>query len=102
MKTLKCIAFEHGEREGVCIAYCLDLSLKVEAPTMLEAIDALYLKIRTYLDELHISPTLAKELLDQRAPPFIWLKYYWAVLKSTLGLHEKDVRAFYEFYDFNP
>lgn len=102
MKTLKCIAFEHKDRGDIFIAYCLDLSLRVEALTMIEAIDELYLKIRNYLDELHISPTLARELLDQRAPITIWVKYFLAVFKSAFGLHRKDVRIFYEFYDFNP
>lgn len=101
MKTLKCIAFEHDESGVVCVAYCLDLSLRTEASTMNEAIDELYLKIRNYLDELHISPELAKQLLDQRAPAEIWFKYFWAVFKSAFGLHRKDVRIFYEFYDFN-
>ena len=73
---LRCMADRSGNQYQ---AFCLDLDLAVQADSMAEAKLKLEAQISEYVydalageDQAH-----AEQLLTRRAPPALWVRYYW-------------------------
>lgn len=80
---IRCYAEKQGE---LWVAVCIDLSLAVQADSLIEASTKLDAQIRDYVTEALSEPQYAAQLLKSRKAPIQQvLRYHW--IRAAIKLH---------------